>query len=104
MNKEITLEISKEQASNLQALDCDLRSKKEVLATLMDMHAMDNNTKFISSPMVAACQKQIADAQQAFQKAQDDIVNELISKEDQPKVVTWSVNYSAAQLVYVVEE
>lgn len=101
--KEITKKIPEERVDVLQELDCKVRSMQAVLTNLLDMHALDNSTKIISSPIVTEYQKQITQAQREFEDAKDAIVNEFISEDVQKKVTTWSIKYSTCELVYVVE-
>lgn len=104
MAQEITIKIEEAEADKLMELDAAVSTKKDVLATLFDMHSGDNNTKLVNSPMVEAYQTAIQKAQVAFSKAQDDIINKYIDVEEQKKVTTWSINYSKCELVYVTEQ
>lgn len=103
MTKEIKVKIPEDKVSKLQELDCALQTKQAILTNLFDMHALDNNTKVIDSPVVAKYQEQIAKAKLDFEKAKDAIINETLDEETQKTVTTWSINYSTSELVYVTE-
>lgn len=102
--KEFKIEVPEEKVDKIQELDCKVQSMQTVLTNLFDMHALDTNTKFISSPMVQEYQKQIIDAQKEFEKAKDELVNEFIDEETQKKVTNWELNYSNCRLVYTTNE
>lgn len=101
MNKEIKVKIPEERVDKIQELDCILQSKQAVLTNLLDMHALDNNTKIIESPIVEKYQEQIALAKVAFDKAKDAIINDFLDEETQKTVTSWSINYSTCELIYV---
>lgn len=101
MNKEIKIKLPAEKVDHIQELDCAVQAKQAVLTNLFDMHALDNNTKVIESPVVEKYQEQIAKARVAFEKAKDDIINEFIDEETQKTITSWSINYSTCELVYV---
>ncbi len=103
MNKEIKVKLPEERVDAIQELDCAVQSRQAVLTNLFDMHALDNNTKVIDSPVVAKYQEQLTSAKMAFEKAKDAIINEFLDEETQKKVTSWSINYSTCELVYVTE-
>lgn len=102
--KEFKIEVPEEKVDKIQELDCKVQSMQTVLTNLFDMHALDTNTKFIDSPMVQAYQKQITDAQKAFDRAKDELVNEFIDEETQKKVTNWELSYNDCKLVYTTNE
>lgn len=104
MAKEIKVKLPEERVDALQTLDCKVQSLQAVLTNLFDMHALDNNTKVVSSPVVSAYTEKVAEAKVEFEKAKDAIINDFLDKETQKKVTTWSISYSDCELVYVVEE
>lgn len=101
MNKEIKVKLPEEKVDAIQELDCALQSKQAVLTNLFDMHALDNNTKVIESPVVQKYQEQITKARLEFEKAKDAIINEFLDEATQKTVTSWSINYSTCELIYV---
>lgn len=101
MNKEIKIKLPEEKVDKIQELDCAVQAKQAVLTNLFDMHALDNNTKVIESPVVEKYQEQLTKAKVAFEKAKDAIINEFLDEETQKTVASWSINYSTCELVYV---
>lgn len=102
MAKEIKVKLTEEEVEALQELDCQVESMKAIMVNLIDMHSMDNNTKVIESPMVAAYQKKITQATKEFNSAKDAIVNKYIDNESQKKVTNWEVSYSTCELTYTM--
>ena len=103
MNKEIKIKLPEDKVNHIQELDCAVQAKQAVLTNLLDMHALDNNTKVVESPIVEEYQKQITKARQEFEQAKDAIINETLDEETQKDVTTWSINYSTCELVYVTK-
>lgn len=103
MEKELTVKLPEERVNKLQALDCKVQSLQAVLTNLIDIHALDNNTKVVESPVIQEYTEKITNAKLEFEKAKDEIINEFLDKETQKKVTTWSINYSECELVYVVQ-
>jgi hypothetical protein len=103
MAQEFKIALPEEKVDNLQALDCKVQALQSVLTNLIDMHSLDNNTKVVDSPVIAAYTEKITEAKLDFEHAKDAIINEFLDKDTQKKVTTWSINYSDCELVYVTQ-
>jgi hypothetical protein len=103
MTQELRITLPEERVDELQALDCKVQALQAVLTNLIDMHSLDNNTKVVDSPVIAAYTDKITDAKLEFERAKDAIINDFLDKDIQSKVTTWSISYSECELIYVAQ-
>lgn len=101
--REVRVKLKEEEVTALQEKDCRLQTQKEVLAQVLELHALDNNTKVMDSEMVEKYQDKLTKSKVDFEKAKDAILNAYLDEETQRKVLSWSINYSACELIYTVD-
>lgn len=101
MSKVDYVDIPKEVVNEVERFYYDYESYKDVIATCLEMHQMDQDMAFLDSNIFKGYQKQAAEAFSGYNIAKGQL-DQYIPDKYADKTYNWNLNFATNQLEITV--
>lgn len=90
MKREVV--IPEEVVADINLKDTTYQALRETISSLVEAHALDEDTSFVSSPVFSALQNKMTMALKEFNEAKNKLQEDYIPKDIPGK--NWDLNYA----------
>ena len=101
MKEKKNIEVSQEVTNYLQRLHFEVEARKDVIATLLDTHKLDENTDLLESPVFLEYSKQLSQTKAEYELAKGEL-DKFIPKDILDGKFDWNLNFATSQLEITV--
>lgn len=92
------INIPEDVVADIETKDLKCQSLSAILKDLIETHSKDEDTSFMTSPVIMALQKQITDARKDWEDAKNAMALKYINDVDSKHTTNWNLNYGTCEL------
>lgn len=97
---ESKVKVPEDVVDDIQLKGAIVDSASDVVATFLEMHAMDTNTNAIDSPVFAGYERKLAAARQEWERAKSAMLESMLDESTRLALKSWNLDYNTCELTY----